>query len=86
MLVSSARLTLASSTSDWYRGAMELGILETPVTGQIGILAGELEGLPGDSADRIITATAMVRNATLLTADRRILDWSGNIRSHDART
>ena len=85
MLVRSGRLALAVPTAEWHRGTLELGILEAPVSGQIGILAGELAGLPGDPADRIITATAMVRNATLLTADRRILDWSGNVLRHDAR-
>ena len=85
MLVRSGRLALAMTTAEWHRGTLELGIVESPVTGQIGILAGELAGLPGDPADRIITATAMVRNATLLTADQRILDWSGNVLRHDAR-
>ena len=85
MLVRSGRLALAVPTAEWHRGTLELGILEAPVSGQIGILAGELAGLPGDPADRIITATAMVRNATLLTADRRILDWTGNVLRHDAR-
>ena len=85
MLVKSRRLTLSVPTSEWYRGTLDLGILEAPVTGQIGILAGELAGLPGDPADRIITATAIVRNATLLTADRRILGWEGALNRRDAR-
>ena len=55
------------------------------MTGQIGILAGELDGLPGDPADRIITATALLRGHTLLTADQRILGWSGTVRRQDAR-
>lgn len=84
MLVRSGRLTLGLPTAEWYRGTLDRGILEAPVTGQIGILAGELAGLPGDPADRVITATAMVRNATLITADRRILDWSGTVLRHDA--
>ena len=84
MLVKSGRPGLAMPTSEWHRGLLELGILEAPVTGQIGILAGELAGLPGHPADRIITATAMVLNATLLTADERILDWQGNFTRFDA--
>ena len=86
MLVRSGRLALSVPTAEWHRGTLELGILEAPVTGQIGILAGELAGLPGDPADRIITATAMLRNATLLTADRRILGWKGALNRHDARS
>jgi len=85
MLVKSGRLGLAMPTSEWHRGSLNLGILEAPVTGQIGILAEESAGLPGDSADRIITATAIVLNATLLTADQRILNWPVNLTRFDAR-
>ena len=85
MLVKSGRLGLAMPTSEWHRGSLNLDILEAPVTGQIGILAEESAGLPGDSADRIITATAIVLNATLLTADQRILNWPVNLTRFDAR-
>ena len=85
MLVKSGRLGLAMPTSEWHRGSLNLGILEAPVTGQIGILAEESAGLPGDSADRIITATAIVLNATLLTADQRILNWPVNLTRFYAR-
>ena len=85
LLVKSGRLGLAMPTSEWHRGSLNLGILEAPVTGQIGILAEESAGLPGDSADRIITATAIVLNATLLTADQRILNWPVNLTRFDAR-
>ena len=85
MLVKSGRMGLAMPTSEWHRGSLNLGILEAPVTGQIGILAEESAGLPGDSADRIITATAIVLNATLLTADQRILNWPVNLTRFDAR-
>jgi PIN domain nuclease of toxin-antitoxin system len=33
------------------------------------------EGFHADPADRIITATARLRNCTLLTADRKILEY-----------
>ena len=79
------RLTLAYSSGEWRRIALGLGIVEIPLTGEIGILAAELEGLPGDPAERIITATALLRGQTLLTSDRRILDWQGLVARHDAR-
>ena len=85
MLVRSGRLGLAVAVAEWRRRALDLGIIEASVTGQIGILAGELDGLPGDPADRIITATALLRGHTLLTADQRILEWSGQLARHDAR-
>ena len=60
------------------------GIEEVPVTGEIGIMAAELEDFPADPADRIIAATALTLGATLVTADRRILDWNGQLSRHDA--
>jgi|TARA_B100000378_G_scaffold232816_1_gene198332 PIN domain nuclease of toxin-antitoxin system len=85
LLTRRGRLTLAYSSGEWRRIALGLGIVEIPLTGEIGILAAELEGLPGDPADRIITATALLRGQTLLTSDRRILDWQGLVARHDAR-
>ena len=60
LLTRRGRLTLAYSSGEWRRIALGLGIVEIPLTGEIGILAAELEGLPGDPADRIITATALL--------------------------
>ena len=85
LLTRRGRLTLAYSSGEWRRITLGLGIVEIPLTGEIGILAAELEGLPGDPADRIITATALLRSQTLLTSDRRILDWQGLVARHDAR-
>ncbi len=85
LLTRRGRLTLAYSSGEWRRIALGLGIVEIPLTGEIGILAAELEGLPGNQADRIITATALLRGQTLLTSDRRILDWQGLVARHDAR-
>ena len=85
MLVKAGRLGLAVTVVEWHRTALDLGIIEAAVTGQIGILAGELDGLPGDPADRIITATALLHGHTLLTADQRILGWSGAVLRQDAR-
>ena len=65
---------------------MELGIQEVPVSGDIGILAAELEDFPRDPADRIIAATALTRGATLITADTSILGWQGTLSRHDARS
>jgi len=85
LLTIQGRLILAYSNSQWRQNALGLGIEEIALTGEIGILAAELEGLPGDQADRIITATAMLRGQTLLTSDQRILAWQGNLARHDAR-
>lgn len=49
-----------------------------PVDGNIGVRAAELTGFHGDPADRIIVATALGGHQ-LVTADRRILEWSGAV-------
>ena len=85
LLTRRGRLTLAYSSGEWRRIALGLGIVEIPLTGEIGTLAAELEGIPGDPADRIITATALLRGQTLLTSDLRILDWQGLVARHNAR-
>jgi PIN domain nuclease of toxin-antitoxin system len=60
------------------------GATELPLTGEIAILAGELEGLHGDPADRFIAATAIAHDATLMTADNRLLQWRHGMRRHNA--
>lgn len=85
MLQSRGRLRLRMPARGWRDELVELGLEEIPVTGDIGIAAVELEGLHDDPADRIIVATAVANRATVLTADGRILDWSGTLSCHDAR-
>ena len=58
---------------EWRQNASSLGIGELPLTGEIGIRAAELDGLPGVPAHRMITA------------DSRILGWTGQLSRHDAR-
>ncbi len=85
LLARRGRLVLAYPSSEWRQNALRsLGIGELPLTGDIGIQAAELDGLPGDPADRMITATAIARGATPITADSRILEWTGQLSRHDA--
>ena len=58
---------------------------QLPLTGEVGIAAAILVDFHPDPADRFITATALRHGATLVTADDRILTWSGTLRRHDAR-
>jgi PIN domain nuclease of toxin-antitoxin system len=51
----------------------------------LGITAVYLEHLNSDPADRMIVATALLREAVLLTADRKLLEWSGKLDRQDAR-
>ncbi|MYA59578.1 MAG: type II toxin-antitoxin system VapC family toxin [Chloroflexi bacterium] len=85
VLVSKARLGLGVSLKTWRDATFDLGVEEIPVNGLIGILSTEMEGLANDPADRIITATAITVGATLVTADRRLLRWDGELQRQDAR-
>lgn len=81
-----ARIQLRDDISQWRREILRLGVREMPVDGEIGIAATRLERLHGNPADRIIVASAIHLGATLVTADHRILDWTGPLQRHDART
>ena len=85
MLEHKGRLELAQVIDDWHREALQQGLSEIPVSGQIGIRAAGLSDLPSDPADRIIVATAL-SGYQLITADQEILDWSGSLNRLDART
>ncbi len=84
MLQSKERLELATEMSAWRRRLLADGLSEIPIDGEIGLRAGQLPDLHGDPADRIIVATAQAGH-TLVTSDRRILDWSGTLDRIDAR-
>lgn len=85
MLVRKGRMELYRPASLWRRQVISLGIEGIAVSGEIGITAVELTNFHRDPGDRIITATAMVRGATLLTADEQILAWPGPLARQDAR-
>ena len=73
MLVQKGRLSIAPELPEWRRQLLENGLIEIPISGEIALSAGNLENFHGDPADRIITATALIQDAQLMTADRRIL-------------
>ncbi len=83
MLRGKDRLDFPEDVSAWRRELLGQGVLEIPVDGEIGIRANELADFHADPADRIIVATAMTGHQ-LVTADRRILDWPGELRRLDA--
>lgn len=85
MLQSKQRLMIRRPLLAWQRELMAGGLVELPVTGAIGIAAAELDDFHADPADRLIVATAREHGATLVTADRQILDWPGGLQRHDAR-
>jgi PIN domain nuclease of toxin-antitoxin system len=83
MLREKGRLTALHDVASWRRTLLEEGLVEIVVDGEIGIRANELKGFHGDPADRLIVATAL-EGHQLVTSDRRILDWPGNLSRLDA--
>lgn len=79
MLAERGRIALPMPVALWREDWIRAGLVEIPVDGRIALLASQLENLHRDPADRFIMATAIDRNATLLTADRLILEWSGSL-------
>jgi PIN domain nuclease of toxin-antitoxin system len=77
MLVKSERLLLAMPLKEWIGKIERLQFIRfIPVD---NIIAEDAVNLPGDfhkdPADRIIVATARSLNATLITSDRKILEY-----------
>lgn len=84
MLRDKGRLALLVDIASWRVGLLDEGLIEIPVDGEVGIRAVGLLDFHADPADRLIVATAL-RGHQLVTADQRILDWSGQLNRLDAR-
>lgn len=85
MLIRGGRLDLMQSTTAWRQTLLDQGLIEMPIAGDVGIMAADLTDFHRDPADRFITATALHYSAQLVTADDRILGWTGALLRHDAR-
>ncbi|HUF94475.1 MAG TPA: type II toxin-antitoxin system VapC family toxin [Acidimicrobiia bacterium] len=77
MLVSKRRIALDRTVARWVDEAGRVGIIEiVPVDQRIAVFATQLPGeAPGDPADRIIAATALVNGCPLVTPDRALRDY-----------
>jgi PIN domain nuclease of toxin-antitoxin system len=84
LLVARRRLRAIRSAAEQRTKILTAGMIELPLTGEIAVLAGELESLHGDPADRFIAATAIVHDATLVTADEKLLRWRHSLRRQNA--
>lgn len=84
MLDQRSRIQLVHPIEVWRHAVMDTGIRELPLTGEVAITAVALTGFHSDPADRFITATAVLNGATLVTADRQILGWPGQLQRHNA--
>lgn len=78
-------MSLATSTQAWVEEALSRpGVRSVDITPRIAIESASLpEPFHADPADRMLVATARLNGLTLLTADRRILDYAvtGHVRT-----
>lgn len=84
MLVKKGRLSLDMDLAAWRSDFIGHGLIELPVTGEIGIKAAGLEPVHGDPADRLIAATALQHSLTLVTADKSLLKAKLAVKRVDA--
>ena len=85
MLVEKGRIVLPLAVEGWRGGLLSAGLFEIPLDGRIALAAAGFADLHRDPADRFIAASAGVRNATLVTADERLLAWNAGLPRLDAR-
>lgn len=84
------RLRLSRPVESWIREALDAtGVRMAPLSPEVAIDAGLIPraALP-DPLDRLLVATARDAQATLLTADDRILQYAADtssLRAHDIR-
>ena len=77
-LVEYDRLKLPCEISEWFAKALSYPAVQLlDLTPKIAIASTQLVGFHRDPADQIITATAKVYDCPLVTADTKILNYSG---------
>lgn len=84
-LLAAGRMRVQRGVEGMRAEAQAGGFLEVAVDAEIAMLAGRLEGLHGDPADRLIFATALQRSATLVTADEKLLTAPSGPKRLDAQ-
>ena len=79
MLVAKGRLRLDREVELWVRQAVAKPRMRVlPITPKIAVRAAGLgEQLPGDPADRLITASCLDTRSALVTRDQRLASFEG---------
>jgi len=84
MPANKGRLKLDIAAGIWRRELIERGLVEIQMDGETGIQAAGLLAFHGDPADRMIVATTLATDSSLVTTDKKILNWSGLSQKIDA--
>jgi PIN domain nuclease of toxin-antitoxin system len=84
MLRDKGRIRFPDDVLRWRRILLAQGYVEIPVSGEIVTIVGSLPSMHGDPADRIIVATTL-EGHQLITSDRKILAWPGQLPRLDVR-
>jgi PIN domain nuclease of toxin-antitoxin system len=85
LLEARGRVKLPAPAREWRNVVLAAGAIELPLDGNVALRALDLAGLHDDPADRFIVATAVAHEATLITADERLLAWQHSLERQDAR-
>ncbi|MFN3235348.1 MAG: type II toxin-antitoxin system VapC family toxin [Gammaproteobacteria bacterium] len=76
MLESKKRIVLSMPASEWIKSAVSTGVEVLPLTPEVLLESCHLPGeFHADPADRMIVATARMKNITLVTRDKNILKY-----------
>ena len=84
MLQNKGRVELTDKIQNWRKQILRQGIIEFPIDGEVGVHSTNLENFHADPADRFIVSTSLLNDATLITADGKILSWERELKSFDA--
>lgn len=83
-LIERGRLRGLDDAAELRAKALGAGIVEVATDGEIALLAARLRSFHGDPADRVIAATAIQREASIVTADATLLGWKQGPKVIDA--
>jgi PIN domain nuclease of toxin-antitoxin system len=86
LLEARGRVSLSTPVRAWRDAVLTAGAVELALDGNVALRALDLAALHDDPADRFIVATALAHEATLVTADERLLEWRHSLERQDART
>lgn len=76
VLLQKGRVVIEGTLQGLFDHLLHAGVVVAPVDRRISLVADGFEMIHSDPLDRLIMATAVVHDAPLLTADRKILKYS----------